>query len=781
MSETDTTPRSEAEAGGDEAIIRWWFSELQSARKREKEWREQGAQLVEIVEGAKKDTVPFNILYSNTETLSPAVYNSTPRPVVKPRYKKNDPMPALAASLAGAYLDYFVDTGDVDEVAFDDIMISSLQEGLVPGRGLCRHRYSADVRTDEKGEAEALEGEYTCMEGVSYDRFLHGFAKKWKEVPWISFEIPMTEEEAKAFLKDDAKYLTAAALLNRDKESSDEGPGKVKDSEGVPLYWFYEVWDKSKKEVFFLVDGVPDRRFKVTADPYKLDGFYPVPEPLTFVTKISSLTPRALYELYENQSKELNEVTLRIKAIIRAIKATGGYNPMIEALDKILEFEDGKLAPIANIAALGDGAKLESAVWVWPAEKFIIVLQQLYEARERIKTVIYEITGISDILRGSSVASETATAQNLKNQWGSLRLKRFQKVMARYVKENLRIAAELAFKKLRPETLKEMTGSPLPLKAEQEKAKQIAAAAVEKARAMALTMPPGSPPPPPEIPPETQAIISTPAFEDVVELLKNDMRRSYAIDIETNSTVDAEATEDKANITEFLTAMGQFFSGIGPLVENGTLPFPAAKMMLLTISRKFRLGRELDEEIASMQQAPQGQGGAEAAKAMEEVKKAQEALQAEQAKLQQEKLQIEFDKKAAKLEADYQMKMVQAEKANAIKEIQAELARAQKTLQTEAELAQERQSLTEEGTQMRLGIEGEKLEGKAKEVEGKAKEVEAADPANVAAEVIKPVVEALMQEISKGFMNLSKQITAPRKAVKGPDGSWTASTDVLPH
>lgn len=781
MSDIDTTARTDAPKGL-EGTVRWWFQELEAARKREKEWRKQGAELVAMVEGDKKDTVPFNILYSNTETLSPAVYNSTPRPVVKPRYQKKDPLPKLAASLASAYLDFFVDTGDIDELEFDEVMLSALNEGLVPGRGLCRHRYSADVRSNEKGEVEELEGEYTCVEPVSYDRFLHGYAKKWKEVPWIAFEIPMTKDEALDFFAKEKEQLLTGSLVARDKDDSDSGTAPVKDSEGVELYWVYEVWDKTKKEFFFLVEGVNDYQFKLTKDPYGLDGFYPVPQPLTFVTKISSLTPKALYELYENQARELNQITLRIKAIIASIKATGGYNPMIEGLDKILEFEDGKLMPIQNLAALGESAKLESAVWVWPAEKFIVVLQQLYLQREQIKQVIYEITGISDILRGSSVASETATAQNLKNQWGSLRIKRFQKAMAKFTRENLRLAAELAFKKLRPETIKAMTGSALPLASEQAKAKAQVQALIQQAtQAAMLAMPqpgqPPVPPQPPQIPPELQEIVGTPSIEEVIAVLKDDMRRSYSIDIETNSTVDAEATEDKQNITEFLTAMGQFFSGIGPLVENGTLPFSAAKMMLLTISRKFRLGRELDDEIATMQQPPQAQGGEEAAKAMAEVQKAQKQVQDEAMKLQQERLQLEFDQKAAKLEADYQLKEVKQEKDFALKEIQAELARAQKTIQAEADVAQTKQSLLEEGIDMRLGIQGEALTNKAKEVEGKAKEVEASDPAKLITDGLKPIFDAMQSAITEGFAALSKQISAPRVARKGPDGQWRGEVE----
>jgi hypothetical protein len=45
--------------------------------------------------------------------------------------------------------------------------------------------------------------------------------------------------------------------------------------------------------------------------------------------------------------------------------------------------------------------------------------------------MIYEVTGISDIVRGQGNAQETATAQEIKSQWGSLRIRKLQKQIER--------------------------------------------------------------------------------------------------------------------------------------------------------------------------------------------------------------------------------------------------------------------------------------------------------------------------------------------------------------
>lgn len=643
MSPNSTSEPSDIQRGdGDETPaederIGAWQSEIDRARRRERDFRTEGRWLTEVYEGTHKESVPFNILYSNTETLSPALYNNTPRPVVKPRYKTGSPMPKAAGDLTTAFLEFFIDTGDADATQFDDLILAAVHEALVPGRGLTRFDYDSDIELDEAKKPKKVNREYICGKHIAFDRFCHGYAKRWADVPWICFTHYLSKEEA------DLRWPDKKAELVYDNKSSDaEDLERLESTEGVGLAIINEVWSRHKRKVYFFAEG--GKQFlEEKDDEYKLTGFYNIPRPMTFVTKISGQTPKALYTLYETQARELNSITNRIRVVIAAIKAVGFYNPMIQGLDKVLELEDGKMHPMEGAAALGEVA-LQNAVWMWPAEKLVVVLQTLMQQRDAIKNVIYEITGLSDILRGASVASETATAQSLKNQWGSLRIKRFQKEVARYVKDCLRIAAELGFTKLDADTIRKATASTLPSKVEHDAAKARLGAAKQEALSLqaqnAPPQMPGQPPaPPPPLPPPNPQdidIVSKVAFEDVLDNLKDDLNRKYLVEIELNSTVDVEATEDKTNLTDFLGAMAQFFGGIGPLVESGTLPWEAAKAMLLTISRKFRLGRDLDDELASMKQPePKKDDG--------ELK----ALQQAQAKVQQgtqalEKAKAEF-------------------------------------------------------------------------------------------------------------------------------------------
>ena len=154
---------------------------------------------------------------------------------------------------------------------------------------------------------------------------------------------------------------------------------------------------------------------------------------------------------------------------------------------------------------------LDKAVSWFPVEQIIKVLERLYEAREQIKATIYEITGLSDIIRGASDASETATAQNIKSQYVSLRLKRMRSLVAQYAREIVRMMSEVISEKFSPETLAKMTGMQLPTMAQ----KQQAQAMMQLAQMTGQQFPRPNP------------ALQQPSWEEVVQIMRDDMARTF--------------------------------------------------------------------------------------------------------------------------------------------------------------------------------------------------------------------------------------------------------------
>lgn len=809
-----------------------WLKEIDEAAKREKDWRKEGRRIVELYEGKKKNEYQFNILFSNTETMLPALYNSLPRPIVNRRFKTEDPMGKMSSKATERTLEYLIDNGDADYSEFDELMKSATLEALLPGRGMTRFKFdatieeqqaTAEAEESEKGEPQdedestprigeekpailaEVPYETVCGEEIPWDRFLHGNAKKWRDVPWGAIQHFMTREELEASFGEVGKEVPVIALVDdRDTRDDTDRNADRQELKGLKVAEVFEIWDKSTKEVIFVSSQYRKAPLKRVPDPLKLTAFFPWPRPLSFIAKVGTLTPVPLYTQYEAQARELNLVTVRINKIIAALKVRGFYDATVEGLDKVLSAEDNTLIAAENVAGLlGQGNSLDKAIFLMPIEKLVTVLQQLYVQREQVKTVIYELTGIADIMRGSSAASETLGAQQIKNQWGTMRLKKTQKEVQRYARDCMRIMAEIAMTKLSEDTLKAITGLPYPTGAEKAQAQEQMAAVQQQAQMMAqqAQMTGQQPPPPPEPPPEVAQALALPSWEELLAFLRDDLQRNYRIDIETNSTVDAEATEDKEDLGELMNAISQFLAGIGPLVENGTMPFEVAQGMLLEVVRRYRFGSDMEDAIKKMQPPQQGAKPEEIKAQQAELEKQSEALKAQQeeiakqqaaaqqqleqqqraveqslakqeqtaaAKIQQQELDLAAERRAAEQEIELERKQLEFDKALAMQEIAFAKQTALKeidfaTKQKEAD-ADQRIRTKEHGLQLKQAAHADMVARSADAEKAKAGEKQSTDSNGALLKGLEKVGSSIVE----GLANAK-----PKTARKQPDGSWT--------
>lgn len=114
-------------------------------------------------------------------------------------------------------------------------------------------------------------------------------------------------------------------------------------------------------------------------------------------------------------------------------------------------------------------------------------------------------------------------------------------------------------------------------------------------------MPPSGPPDgggsPPDIPPELQKLLNSPSQEDILQVLHDDQVRSYRVDIETDSTIEADEQADRQSRTEFITAVGGFLQQALPVGQQLPELVPMIGEMLLFLVRGFAAGRQLEESI----------------------------------------------------------------------------------------------------------------------------------------------------------------------------------------
>ena len=686
--------------------VQFWLDEIGAARKREKDFRKDGKRIREIYDGSKADETPFNILFSNTETMGPALYSAVPRPVVQRRFKDSDPLGKVAATAGQRILEFLLDTNIDGYETFDEAMKCVVNDALLPGRGVSAVKYDAVIGTVEGAEVKA--SELVCSDSRSWDRVFFGFARKWSKVPWVAFEEHMDLEAAEAmFGKEISNRIEFTVGEDNDDEDGKEGNNSDERDMGErKTALVYQIWDKANgKVVRYISPHYKEGYLKIQEDPLELTGFFPIPRPLQFIEKSNDLKPVAPYILYENQAKELNRLTRRINRIAEAIKARGIYDSSLGGdIENVMKADDNTLVPSDKSSSLSAEKGLQNAIWFLPIQELVVTHEKLLMAREQCKQVIYEITGISDIIRGATKASETLGAQKLKSQWGTLRIKPKQGEVQRYARDILRLMLEIAATKFSEDTWAQMTGLPFLTQAQSQQMQQIAQAAQLS----------GQPPPP-----EVMQQLQQPTWEAVLAMLKKDTQRAYRIDIETNSTVEPEAVEDQKNIADLMTALGQFLNGVGPLVEKGVMPFEVAQTMMLSITRRFRFGTEIEDQIKAMKPpAPEPKDNGAELKAADEKMKAQQAIQAAQAQvsmLEQKLAAAQFENQAVakKAELDLREAKVQvAEEQLRLKE-QVSLEK----IQTRDQIVQERLSNKQQVTTM--------IESKSKEAQANASRADA--------------------------------------------------------
>lgn len=653
------------------AVADRWKLELKLSDKREEEWRKTASAIYRQYTPANPAANSFNILWTNTETLRQSVYNSLPQPDVRRRYQDEDPLGKSVAEVLTRALEFSQDTYDFDAVLKGDVLSM-----LLPGRAVSRVRYVPDIRTvgdeqSEDGDIEAQEGEgyeeieWECVvcERVQWDDFrILCAAKTWDEVNAIAFRHRFSREDCIEKFGDavgNAMPLDSAA--DEDIKQSKSSEDLFKTAE------VWEIWDKDDKKVHWICKTYPTP-CKTQDDPLQLSGFFCVPRPLYAIENDSTLVPAAIYTQYEQQAKELNGISLRINKLMAALKVRGIYDATLTELSELMKAGDNELIAASNVTALLERGGLDAAIWMMPIDAAAAVIKELYIQRDACKQIIYEITGISDIMRSASDPNETFGAQKIKTQWGTQRLQRMQREVQRYIRDLIRLKAEIIAEKFQPETLEKMTLVKLPHQAEVDQANQQAMAQYQQqVQQMQMQQPqPGQPPQQPPPPPQPQNPIT---WEAVVDAMRNDATRTYRTDIETDSTLSATQDSDMEGLKDLMTGLAGLMQAFGPAIQQGAMDVGMLRELMLVACRRARMGTAVEDVISKIKQPPppvDPEAGKAQAQMQIEQGKGQLAMQLEQSKgqmtmqIEQGKAQLQDQQHQRQLAADQQTEQAKA-------------------------------------------------------------------------------------------------------------------------
>lgn len=636
---------------GPEAEYRRWAVEISLAKKRMKGWRESAKKLWDLYHGKsvsrKKNS--YNALYANTEILAPSVYNTLPTPDVRRRFAQDDPIGKAVSEVMNRSLTFNAETTNFNAEVLDDVL-----DMLIVGRGISRVRYVPDLvqvgDVDQTGktedetnlgheaqqgeENEELAWESAPLEHVKWDKYLYGPGRTFKELPWWAFEHDLTREE---LVERFGEQIGNAVELNGGPADMDSSLQRIADDDTLSLFKtakVWEIWDKDSRTVVWIADsGYRNGPLKVEPDPLKLQQFFPLPDPIRAISDSDTFEPTPLYEQYREQAEELDRISTRINKIMTGLKLRAIYDPSLGSqVAELFRGEDNDLIPAdSSIKQLYEAGGISNAIWWAPIDQAAKVLQVLYEQREQSKAVIYELTGIADIMRGSTDAQETKGAQDLKVAFGMTRLSRMQRDVQRYIRDLMALQAEIICERFSLDTLKQMTQIKLPSDAQVVPMRTQMMQMAIMAKLQGQNVPP--------LPPKPVT------WEDVHAAMQDDAQRTFRVDIETDSTIAAAQQEDIQDMSTAFAAVVGLIEKLWPMVQSGTLPFQAAKELALVSARKFRMGSQLEDAIDQMQPPPPP---APDPKLQIEQAKAQTPLQVEQLRQQGKMQEIAADVQAAR-------------------------------------------------------------------------------------------------------------------------------------
>jgi len=574
----------------------------------------------------------YNILWANVQTLKAATFSRMPKPDVSRRHKDNDPVARVASMLLERALDFEI-TNTED---FYHTLNSCVYDRFLGGRGTSWIRYEPIIETDDTfvsndeldsdSVSEYLDIEQAPVDYVHWRDFGHNSARTWDEVSCVWRKVYMTRSMLKErFPEDKFDMLWKQIPL----DASPDEP-RTKMTEGVTKRGLiYEVWDKEEKCVYWIsksMGKILDKR----EDPLQLEEFFPCPEPMFATLTNETLVPVPDFTLYQDQANELDTLSDRIKGLVDAMKVRGFYDAANADIGRLFtEGDNNTLIPVKNYAAFAEKGGMGGAVDFVDLTPIANALNMAYQAMGQVKQQIYDITGISDIIRGASVASETATAQQIKGQYATLRLKTYQDEVARFASQILKIKAQIICQHFQPETIMKIGGAELLSQTDQQVVPQ------------------------------------------AIELLKNNPMRTFRIEISTDSMLYADEQQEKADRVEFLQATSSFIEK----AIQGAQAVPELTPLLMDLLKfgvqGFRVGRTLEGEFdtfADAEKEKQMQAVAnpqppapdpEMIKAQAEQQKMQMEAQMEQMRMQLEGQKLEFEKYKADL--DNQTRVVVAE------------------------------------------------------------------------------------------------------------------------
>lgn len=448
-----------------------WNAEFQAARPTIKKWHKDGDKVVREFLGRNRNSPDeggieelnyrLNLFHSNVTTLMAMLYGNTPKVEVSRTFSDaQDDVGRVAGEMASRILNQDIQNPGASCIA---VLRQALEDRLLPGMGSARCRYDYTSKTEETPAILDPETQEELAPAVTEtkvtDEWVDIIYTHWKdqlwsptrtyaELRWKAYRSYLDYDQlVKRFGEEVAREIPMGGKGKFDPTDTDAKDGEEQAQQQAEIW---EIWNKTERNVVWYCEGY-NKILETEEDPLELEQFWPDPPPMIANTTTSKWIPRSDYAIAQDLYIQINELETRISILTRACKLVGVYDKKQEGIKRVFnEGLENDLIPVDNWAAFAEAGGVKGVIdWI-PLEEVAKVITILTEKQSQKVQQLYEVTGMSDILRGAAQKYEAAATSKAKDKFASIRVQALQDEFARFASDLQQIKLEIMSKHFEP-------------------------------------------------------------------------------------------------------------------------------------------------------------------------------------------------------------------------------------------------------------------------------------------------------------------------------------------
>lgn len=606
----------EAEPNG---VYKRWEDEITFAEKEmEKFWKSARLTIRRYIDDRDATEVQkrwYNVFFTNVGIMEASLYDQTPEADVSRRFlDMNDDVARVAGIIMQRCVNQDMDESDCD---FDAVMRHAVWDRLVPGLGAAWLRLETELEDipdaidpETQKPMQRIAYQEVAIDWVFFEDFIYSPCRTWEERRWVARKVYMTRDQlTKRFGKEKGLQVPLNTAANKNNNLPN---GNTPSNMVLKRGCVYEIWDRESRKVIWFAKGMDDILEERNDFLHLRNGrFEPCPKPLFANLTTSNCLPKPDFAMLQDQYNELDEVNNRISLLIIACKVVGVYDRGADGVQRMLtEGYDNTLIPVDNWAMFAEKGGLKGQIDFLPLDTVVNALQQLQQHRAALVAQIDVLTGISDVVRGNTKASETLGAQELKAKYASVRIQKLQQDVTRFAEEILQIKADIICQHFDPQQILRMANVA-------------------------------------SIVPEDQQLL-----QPAMELIKGEEEElCWRVDIQATSMAITDYAAVKNERSEFLNSVATFLQSASTVGQGAPQLVPLMLKMLQFGVSGFRVSKDVEgifdkyisdfeQEIEAKKNAPP-QPDPEIQKMQAEMQMKQQEQQAD-LQMQQQKAQLEL-------------------------------------------------------------------------------------------------------------------------------------------